>query len=64
MNLGESPEGDANETEDAEGSQLLNVSMLQSRGLSMTRGYLDNCSTITAFANKDLLDNIQTTKKE
>jgi hypothetical protein len=29
----------------------------------MTHGYLDNCSTIMAFANKDLLDNIQIMEK-
>ncbi len=41
---------------------MLNVSLLQGGGLSNTRAYLDNCSTVTAFVNKALLDDITTVR--
>jgi hypothetical protein len=63
MNLGAKGEEEAKGKEDKEGATHMHVTMLQGEGLSKTCGYLDNCSTITAFVNREVLDNITTVTK-
>jgi hypothetical protein len=43
---------DVEEQEHQEGHQLLNVTMVQGGALPDNRGYLNRCSTVTAFKQK------------
>ena len=61
MNL-EAQEGTEQEPAD-DAHQLLNVVMAQGGELPNNRVYLDGCSTVTAFKNKQLLKNIKTEER-
>ena len=49
MHMG-AEDGDEDDKEE-EGYMGIHVTMLQGKGLSRDRAYLDNCSTVTAFSD-------------
>ena len=42
---------------------VIHVTMLQGKGLSRDRAYLDNCSTVTAFTDPKYIENLRTVER-
>jgi len=60
MNLAAEGGEDEEEEDKDEGFMEIHVIMLQGRGLLNIRGYLYNCSTVTAFTDPKYIKNIRT----